>query len=735
MTGQIHFALAGWGWLLALGGLVATIPIVLHLLQTARAPDVAFSSLRFLRVSAERTVRRRRVQHWLLMLVRAGLLAILAISLAQPACGGRWGATGPVSCVIVLDNSLSMSTRHAERSRLDRARDAAKELLRRWDTVRQFGLIVTNGPSAGRSHELLTDRDRLEQQLDAVEPGIGRTTISEQIRLARKLLDKHHAARALVCVLTDMQQAGLDPQPLAEALHGPDAPLLVLVDCSVGEPDSVGVTDLRVEGDGYVTGLPVRLVATVVNASTTPQDARVRLRADDRPVEEVTERLLLAAAGSQGSTHVVTLPHTFDRSGWHVITVDAQAARDDLVEDNQRHVALHISKPPRVLIVGGDDSTDRGHAGSYVEAALRSANIAMDIRVCTARDVSAADVLSSKAVVLCDVPSVAPLVGDALDRVMEGGGTVVTFPGPHVDPVRYSEWVDAPSPRGRWLAARMGEAAGHGVLRPDAEPLARVDESSWLFRNLAERPEHYESVLVYRYLHLARVDGTRPLAWLTGGDPLVAERPLDSTSPSSGLALTFATTADNSWTNLPTQPIFLPVLVRAVLRHTLAPTDKTSFLEADSVPIAGSAVAAIEVQIPPTVPQPAGPIVRLATPAEPNVPAVFKETYRAGAYRWYILRADGLEGRFVVNTDPGESILTRLSPADLASLPSDVVVADCVDSLMDSVAGLYQDRPAWDNLLAIVLILVAAEALLANRYRPMRHPMDQGHHITSGAYT
>ncbi len=736
MTAQIHFALAGWGWLLALGGLVATIPVVLHLLQTARAPEIPFSSLRFLRVSAERTVRRRRVQHWLLMMARVGLLAILAISLAQPACGGGWGAAGPESCVIVLDNSLSMATRHLQESRLGRARAAAKRLLRRWDTLRQCALIVTNGPPTDQSHGLLTDRGRLEQQLDAVEPGIGRARLADQVRCAREILDQHHAARGIICVLTDMQQASLDPQRVAEVVSDPDAPAIALVDCPAGEPVSVGLTDLRVEGDGYVVGLPVRLVATVINASATPQDVTVRLRLDDRPIETMTERLLLAAAGSEGDTHVVTLPHTFDRSGWHGITVDAQAARDDLGDDNQRHLALHISEPPSVLIVVGDDSVVGKHAGSYVEAALRSTNIAMNIRIRTARSVSPSDVLSSSAVVLGDVPSVEPSVADALGRLVERGGTVVTFPGPHVDPKRYSGWVDVLTPRGPWLAARMGEATGRDVAHPDPEPLTRVDESSWLFGNLMQRPQHYESVLVYRHFQLAPVDGGRPLAWLVGGDPLLVQWPDDSTSAASGLALTFATTADSSWTNLPIQPVFLPVLVRAVLRPTRCATSETSFLEGDSVAIARSGTgAAVEIQTPATGSRVAGPIVRLTAPDEPNVPVVFQETYRAGVYRWYVPRPDAPEGRFAVNTDPSESDLMRLSPDALAALPSDVVVAAGADDLLDSMTGLYRDRPGWDNLLAIVLVLAATEALLANRYRPMRHQTNQIRHIVVGAYT
>ena len=49
--------------LLLLGLLAAAIPFVLHLLASVRAQDMLFPTLRFLKISMEKTARRRRLQH------------------------------------------------------------------------------------------------------------------------------------------------------------------------------------------------------------------------------------------------------------------------------------------------------------------------------------------------------------------------------------------------------------------------------------------------------------------------------------------------------------------------------------------------------------------------------------------------------------------------------------------------------------------------------------------------
>ena len=123
--------------LLLLGLLASLIPLALHLLSSVRAQETYFPTLRFLQRSMEKTARRRRIQHWLLLLLRMGLLAMLAMSVSEPisdAVGG-WFSGRRYATVIVLDNSLSMAARSEATSRFDRARTEATESLRAEGTV------------------------------------------------------------------------------------------------------------------------------------------------------------------------------------------------------------------------------------------------------------------------------------------------------------------------------------------------------------------------------------------------------------------------------------------------------------------------------------------------------------------------------------------------------------------------------------------------------------------------
>ncbi|MDI9444108.1 MAG: BatA domain-containing protein, partial [Planctomycetota bacterium] len=64
--------------------LAGAIPVVLHMINRQQAKNLPFSTLRFLRISAEKTRRRKRIHDLLLMLLRVAVLILLAFGLAEP---------------------------------------------------------------------------------------------------------------------------------------------------------------------------------------------------------------------------------------------------------------------------------------------------------------------------------------------------------------------------------------------------------------------------------------------------------------------------------------------------------------------------------------------------------------------------------------------------------------------------------------------------------------------------
>src|SRR5438876_5275802 len=99
------------------------IPVLVHLIQRERKRVVEFPSLMFVRRVPYQSVRRRRIRHWALLLLRAAAVTLIILAFARPflrrAAGASAATGGAREVVILLDQSASMGYGN----HWDRARD------------------------------------------------------------------------------------------------------------------------------------------------------------------------------------------------------------------------------------------------------------------------------------------------------------------------------------------------------------------------------------------------------------------------------------------------------------------------------------------------------------------------------------------------------------------------------------------------------------------------------------
>src|ERR1041384_3525627 len=97
-------------FLLGLGAIA--VPVLVHLIQRERKRVVEFPSLMFVRRIPYQSVRRRRIRHWFLLLLRAAAIALIVLAFARPFMrqnAAVIAATGGARDVVVLlDQSASM---------------------------------------------------------------------------------------------------------------------------------------------------------------------------------------------------------------------------------------------------------------------------------------------------------------------------------------------------------------------------------------------------------------------------------------------------------------------------------------------------------------------------------------------------------------------------------------------------------------------------------------------------
>ena len=72
-----------------LASAAVAVPIVVHLIQRERSRVVQFPSLMFVQKIPYQSVRRRRIRHWYLLLMRAGAIALIVAAFARPFLPAR----------------------------------------------------------------------------------------------------------------------------------------------------------------------------------------------------------------------------------------------------------------------------------------------------------------------------------------------------------------------------------------------------------------------------------------------------------------------------------------------------------------------------------------------------------------------------------------------------------------------------------------------------------------------
>jgi len=728
--------------LLLLGLLAAGIPFVLHLLASVRAQDMMFPTLRFLRMSMEKTARRRRLQHWLLLILRAVLFALLALAVAEPiseATGG-WLRGERYAAAIVLDNSYSMATNGHGGSRLERAKTEAIALLNGDEKPSVAALLTTNGGFV--SHDTLSaGLDDLRKGIARAQPGYGPTTLGQRVRSALALLAEDSSPRKALYVFSDLQRSAFEQITALEALAEAQDVHLMVVNAAGGRAENVGISDLRITGRRVVDSV-VELTLTLVNSSATDKTVDVAFQVDGASgIRQV--RKTLRAAGREGSTTTVRFHHRFTEAGqvsgrFYLVPAGDGAGGgrgDDLAVDDTRWFCLTVGDRVRALVVRGTGEIGPMDPSAMVRLALQPYEDAatpwpIRSRIVEIDRLAAEDLQASDIAFLCGVEKFTLAQARAVEEFVAGGGTAVVFLGPDVDAGNYGERLVQQVPaHGGLLPARLDRPVGEIGPEAGATKLATVAVDHPYFAGLYESHTDYLSVLVQRYWRLQPAAGqSRTLIELADGHPLLVAKDFGG-----GRVVLCTTGAGPSWSNLPITGLFLPMVARMSLLARRELRGDETFTAGDHVPIRPDLA-----RVDPPVEADEKLFVHVTPPgdaAEPPPPlpltrkagegwlATFTGSAERGLYAWRVTKPGGEAlptGTFAVNPYGAE---TRLEPMPARVFQKSlrqrglerVYVAPTLAEVHAAAAGESQGRNWWDLLLAVAIMVLVFEAIVANR--------------------
>ncbi len=669
-------------FLLGLGALA--IPVVIHLIQRERKRVVEFPSLMFVRRIPYQSVRRRRIRHWPLLLLRAAAIALIVAAFARPFLHRNSAANavtgGAREVVILLDQSASMGYG----DHWSRAQAAARSVVRGLGTDDRatFVLFARNAEENMRA---TSDRSRLDAAINAAKVSSGSTRYSPALKLAESILGRSTLKRREAVLISDFQKSGWGGSEDARFADGMTLSTLSVASENTANLAVPSVSFARTSFSGQER---ITVTAGLSNKGDAPlRDVPVVLTVDGHEIE---------------TGHATVAPHASASVSFTQFTLASanvrgtvRAGSDPLPADNAFHFVLAPSEPLSLMIV---DGTDRSDASLFLSKALAIGTTpTFQTDMTTMSRVSSGSFEKRSVVILNDTPFPPAAGGGALKRFVERGGGLLVVAGER------TSW---PSTEADLLPGKLGAVVDRTSGRTGS--LGYLDYSHPVFEVFkAPRSGDFSAAHMFRYRALQAAPADRVIARYDDGAIAALEKKVGT-----GRVIVWTSTLDDSWTDIGVKPVFLP-LVHQLARYLAHYEPATSWFTVGQVL---DLTARGKGRTDRIVVTPAGE--RMTKTSAGEGAEGLLELNEQGIYEIRAAVASSSRPEAIaVNLDPTESDLTALDPHELVGTVTGHASQGSASVEPQEMTREESERRQglWWYLLLAGLMLLALETVIANQ--------------------
>ena len=715
---------------LAAGAALAALPVILHLFMRQTPKHVIFPALRLIRERQKRSKKRMRIKNWLLLLARMVLVALMALALARPSLYSQvplGSESQPTALGLVFDTSLSMDYKEKDKTRLDEAKERAREILGKLPDSSQVFVVdsAVPGPPLGvppsaalKQIESLTVRPvnrPLNSAMGQVYPAVAECDRPLHV----------------VYVLTDLCRSSWNPERPADGLEfatrakttkgskiatfilGVAAKEIVNVALDSAEPSSSVAT----QGDA------IEIRGRIRSSSSKQMTRVVEFEVDGKKKDEKTVQV-----PPNGEVEVDFTAHP--RAGeadLHQGKIKLSGAPDPYPDDDERFFTFTVRPPLKVLLVY-DDPYD----AEFVAAAIDPEQGATTSRPIQTERVRTAELAAKyggnlqgfATIFLLNVSQLDEFTDwPALNRYVHEGGGLVVAPGQSSRAEDYNKPI-----AGQLLPAQLAERPQ--VARPATNMSNVANLTHPLFARYGkDLASMLAGIPVYKYWPV-RGAGDSGLVLLRFGDkaPALIERTFKGPKVGKVLLWTIplsrrpdATAASaGAWSEFPLDLYgwsFFVLMNQAVTYLAGTSNEPLNFDAGENVLLRLDPTARLthfvltsndEKTKPKVLPSPSGEYLEVAAP---------------GALGLWTVKASAADNRsvtlgFSVNAPKGESRFTPLAKTDLDVIfgKGGYLLAEDAASHTEKEKLARYGYEVFPWLMFLILIVVTLESILANTF-------------------
>jgi hypothetical protein len=712
-----------------IGLLGMSIPVIIHLLHRQRTHPVLWGAMQFLRTSPLQMKRKKKVDHWLLMLIRILALAVLAFVLARPKLmNSRFVPAGladaPIDVAVVLDHSLSTGRLSGGQTVFDRSVALTDKMLEQLKPTDTFSIVLAEHKSRPLNTTPIKKIDsagisQLRKKLGQEKEGMTDCSIPEAISSARRLLSMGRNVTKLVIVVSDQQRAnwhikddalwraalGEQNQGLARNLTIHSFPIAPDADL-----ENVSVSNLSIQPQILGTNRHADVDAAVQNTGTQPMTGMfAKLIVNGK---EIDSKPVAPLPPKSSATIRFSLDNGITQAGSNWVKVAVNAV-DGLQADNEAVAAANVLQRIPVLIIDGQ-LTDTGtyRSSQFLQAALQPQEQSLiQAKVIGLADATTAKFEDYMVVVVNDVPLFPQSLRDRLADYARSGHGVWFILGSRTK----KSTIEKDLATNGFFTAQVREV----MDQPDSPTGMEVkDEASPIVKTvtLGER-NALTGTTARKWWGIKAPDAQVVLA-ASNGDPLVLERPFGT---NGGMVAVWCTSVDGTWNNWNLVPNFVPLVNETVYHLASAQLHglENHGLEAGQpIEWAGPAKPALQsVRI--TLPDGTS-VMRPGTFNNGRWLVTYPDTYLPGIYKLEFTPTEISPVYYGVNIDHNELDTTALDPDDLNWLKNQSYLDPSLPTMAeaDLPAVLRREGQAhelWGVLGGVLLASLLIETFLTYR--------------------
>ncbi len=744
--------------LFAAGAGAVSVPILIHLLNRRRFKIVEWAAMRFLQESVRKNRRRVRIEELILLALRCLAVFLLAVAVARfvgcAAPGGMdLGGRVQTTHVFVLDDSVSMGQKIADTTAFQKAATDLGEMVQAMPPGDRLAVLLTSRPERARAvfdlKDSLSDPEALADRLRTLSVSDTRSRLDQALLTAAEMFAEVSTSKSLV-ILSDFREADFVGSEFIEQVRQQLSALraegveIRLLNYGAEPGPNLTVQEVKVLNKLVVASVPIRAQLTVRNNGPARAE-NVAVGFSLRTAKGVEVKLPARTIRSidPNQTAIVQMVCELPEAG--AAAVSGALPADTVAGDNTATLALEVRQARRVLLVDGEpDLSDPSRGEShFLTAAIDPSGdqrYGSEAKVVPADQLAEVDFDRHDAVVLANVADfpLSPAADgktahaqlEALEKYVRSGGGVLIFLGDRVQPSFYN---------GRFYQG------GTGLCPLTLGPPVEKDHAELQFVRLlkdsisgdpvmrtfqGERSEFTRFVRFFGYVPArtlapptasAGLGPVRVLARFDNAEGEAVHSPaVVSRDYGQGVVMMVCTSADTEWTDWPKDFTFLPFVNDALDYISRSGGDGRTGRVGQRIDYAISPDEAAAKALLRTPAFPAEDVVMLEgrwVGAQRQLS--YEDTRHAGAYELQLKLPD--ETRTVLfarNVDPREGLLQRAAGEQTLRgwLGVEFTYVDRLKPAEEASADVGEHREYWKLALALMLVVLAVEVFLAQRF-------------------